>query len=305
MWHHVTNHLIISTDKDSNSENRIKLCVRDTMQRELNQLTANPPIILRGRWSDMVERTGNFIFQLTRNLLPEVVHSYRPTLCDIFLGRATVVPTWSWTWIQLQGVDVKYIDNDIGYAFDKEDLLKAFWANPCFANVTVLVPPYWQGNPLNFKNPTSTVIAAILDENNEVCQRASREGVCMFGRQIKFVWAGEHASLIQCARCHELGHNASLPKCGVPKQENRCYICGKGHNSQHHSFKCTGPHKVPGTCDCIPKCLLCKQSGHTSRDKRCPRRGDFAPPHLLYAAPVEARPPVEDTAKADAIPYTR
>jgi hypothetical protein len=30
MWHHVTNHLIISNDKDSNSENRIKLRVRDT-----------------------------------------------------------------------------------------------------------------------------------------------------------------------------------------------------------------------------------------------------------------------------------
>jgi hypothetical protein len=29
MWHHVTNHLIISNDKDSNSENRIKLRVRD------------------------------------------------------------------------------------------------------------------------------------------------------------------------------------------------------------------------------------------------------------------------------------
>jgi hypothetical protein len=31
MWHHVTNHLIISNDKDSNSENRIKLRVRDTI----------------------------------------------------------------------------------------------------------------------------------------------------------------------------------------------------------------------------------------------------------------------------------
>jgi hypothetical protein len=30
MWHHVTNHLITSIDKDSNSENRIKLRVRDT-----------------------------------------------------------------------------------------------------------------------------------------------------------------------------------------------------------------------------------------------------------------------------------
>jgi hypothetical protein len=31
MWHHVTNHLIISNDKDSNSENRIKLHVRDNL----------------------------------------------------------------------------------------------------------------------------------------------------------------------------------------------------------------------------------------------------------------------------------
>jgi hypothetical protein len=29
MWHHVTNHLIVSNDKESNSENRIKLRVRD------------------------------------------------------------------------------------------------------------------------------------------------------------------------------------------------------------------------------------------------------------------------------------
>jgi hypothetical protein len=34
MWHHVTNHLIIFNDKDSNSENRIKLRVRDTVQKD-------------------------------------------------------------------------------------------------------------------------------------------------------------------------------------------------------------------------------------------------------------------------------
>jgi hypothetical protein len=35
MWHHVTNHLIISNDKDSNSENRIKLRVRDIDDRSV------------------------------------------------------------------------------------------------------------------------------------------------------------------------------------------------------------------------------------------------------------------------------
>jgi hypothetical protein len=43
MWHHVTNHLIISTDKDSNSENRIKLRVRDNCdpQQLLHNMLAN------------------------------------------------------------------------------------------------------------------------------------------------------------------------------------------------------------------------------------------------------------------------
>jgi hypothetical protein len=279
--------------------------IAQAVQRELNHVTANPPIILQGKWSDMVQKTGNFVFRLAGNLSAEAVHSYGPLLCSIFPGDASVVPTRGWTWIQLRGVDIEYMEEDVGYAFDEADLLKSFQANPCFANVALPVPPYWQGNPLNFTKPMAMVIAAILDEDNAICQQASREGVCMFGRQIKFVCAGDHPSLIQCARCHEIGHNASSPKCRTPKDQSHCYVCGKGHQSQHHSFECNGLHKVPGTCDCVPKCLLCKQSGHTARDRGCPRRGDFAPPRLPRAAPVEARPPVEDALKEAAIPHMR
>jgi hypothetical protein len=41
MWHHVTNHLIISNDKDSNSENRIKLRVRDRSAEARHFLAAS------------------------------------------------------------------------------------------------------------------------------------------------------------------------------------------------------------------------------------------------------------------------
>jgi hypothetical protein len=46
MWHHVTNHLITSNDKDSNSENRIKLRVRDReedgeLEKFLDEMVAN------------------------------------------------------------------------------------------------------------------------------------------------------------------------------------------------------------------------------------------------------------------------
>jgi hypothetical protein len=41
-------------------------------------------------------------------------------------------------------------------------------------------------------------------------------------------------------------------------------------------------------------CLLCKTKGHHARAKKCPLHRDFVPPCLPKAAPVEARPLVED-----------
>jgi hypothetical protein len=119
--------------------------IAQAVQRELNRVTANPPIILRGKWSDTVQRMGNYVFRLTGNLSAATVHSYGPILCSIFPGEALIVPTRGWTWIQLWGIDVEYMEDDVGYAFDKSDLFKSFRANPCFANAVVPVPPYWQG----------------------------------------------------------------------------------------------------------------------------------------------------------------
>jgi hypothetical protein len=58
MWHHVTNPLIVSNDKDSNSENRIKLRVRDNTQEDPSKETdkgksshvsfAESPVTLQG-----------------------------------------------------------------------------------------------------------------------------------------------------------------------------------------------------------------------------------------------------------------
>jgi hypothetical protein len=51
MWHHVTNHLIISNDKDFNSENRIKLRVRDRYGDGLGLMTlASEGVLARDEW---------------------------------------------------------------------------------------------------------------------------------------------------------------------------------------------------------------------------------------------------------------
>jgi hypothetical protein len=150
-----------------------------------------------------------------------------------------------------------------------------------------MVPPHFQGNPANFKLATATVIAAISDVDNSQCQHATLEGVCMFGRQVKFVCVGENPSLVQCSRCHKIGHYFSSLKCRVKPDTHRCFRCGGNHHSDNHDFECTKTHMVQGVCNCPAKCILCKGSGHNARSKKCPCRGDFVPPRLTRLPPLE------------------
>jgi hypothetical protein len=231
--------------------------------------------------------TGNFVYRLAGEIPLPTLLACKDQLCEPFPpGDIWIIPTKGWTWVQLRGVDVSYLEDDVDYVYEGAQLLEAFAANPCFQGVDIMVPPHFQGNPANFKQQTATVIVAISDPNNSWCQRASAEGVCMFGRQVKFVRAGDSPSLVQCSRCHQIGHYFSSPKCKQPLDVNKCFHCGGPHHSDNHDFECTGTHAVQGVCNCPKKCIICKGSGHTAREKACPRRGDFAPPCLLKPAPV-------------------
>jgi hypothetical protein len=176
--------------------------------------------------------------------------------------------TAGWTWVQLRGVDIARLEGDSKIVHTGSELMTVLRANPCFNNVPFCVSPHWQGNPANFKGRAATVIAVILDKDNLVCQRVSSEGVCMFSRQVKFVHTGSSPLLVQCSHCHEIGHYYTSPKCKWTT--SRCYRCGGNHDARDHSFECKKSHKVVGVCDCTPKCILCKGTGHHAREKQCP-----------------------------------
>jgi hypothetical protein len=291
---------------------KIPVDIVQAAQRALNKASRDPPLILRGRWTENVAKTGNFVYRLAGDIPIATILACRDQLCEPFPpGDVWIVPTKGWTWVQLRGVDVTYAEDDVDYVFEGDQLLQAFSANPCFQGVDIMVPPHFQGNPANFKQKVATVIAAISDPDNSRCQRAAAEGVCMFGRQVKFVRAGDSPSLVQCSRCHQVGHYFSSPKCRLPPGENKCFRCGGPHHSDNHDFECRGTHATQGVCNCPKKCILCKGSGHTARDKACPRRGDFAPPRLLRPTPVEesqgvdsrmVAPPAVSRAKARTLP---
>jgi hypothetical protein len=80
----------------------------------LTHIVRSPPIILRGRWAESVEKTGNFVFRFAGNLSPQVIASYRDSLCSHFPAAesACVVPTTGWTWVQFRGVDIARVEGD-------------------------------------------------------------------------------------------------------------------------------------------------------------------------------------------------
>ena len=275
--------------------------VREARSRAA-QFMKHCPNILMGRWSTTHKTTGNFVYVLAGKVSMAVIGSLNNVLCDPLGGKGWVVPASSWQWAQLRGVWVKDDDN---VAWSNHSLEMELHANPVFKTATLCVPPYWQIPPERMRGDTATVLFAYIDEDMSLTQRAMNEGICMFGAQVKFVPSGDKPGLIQCGRCHLIGHHKNSKLCKVPKDQVRCAKCNQSHDTREHDSECPGPHKVLGKCDCRLKCLLCKKVGHDAHSRKCEKRGDFAAPSLATAAPAadaQPQPPIPRILKKGTAP---
>jgi hypothetical protein len=243
------------------------------LQRRFAAAVAKPPKILSGRWA---ATKGNFVLTFAGELSASLVFSYRHIVRSLFGEFVELCPVKGFTWAQLRGVSTM---NEQGVI--REDLAAELGSNPLFARALMPIPPYFQINPERIRSGTGTVIFAFIDDNNTLTTQASREGVCMYGSRVKYVHCGDKPNLIQCGRCHELGHHKNAKTCKVPRTAVRCVRCGRHHATADHDSICTAKtHAKAGVCNCSYKCLLCKQAGHDARSRQCPMRGDFAPPRL-------------------------
>ncbi|KAH9006051.1 hypothetical protein EDB84DRAFT_1447612 [Lactarius hengduanensis] len=189
------------------SPQSIVLDIRSLLERQVQ----NPVKLLGGRWSTNIARTGNFVLVLASDIPDEVVASFATWLCAPFPG-ATLQPTDRWTWAQLRGVTTTDAN---GSVWDGDQILTELRRNPPFENAFMAARPRWQGAPERIASATSTVLIAYVDRTGEISKQADKEGIFMFGSTVKFVRAGDRPTLIQCGRCHQLGHNKSSPICGT------------------------------------------------------------------------------------------
>jgi hypothetical protein len=240
-------------------------------QRALDRLSRSPPCILHGSWSQNYDQTRNFSYVLSGLIPARDLMKYKKQLCEPFLGSPTdLVPARGWSWAQLRSVPM--VDED-GFVWSAEDLFHTFVANPCFSEALICAPPHWQGNPVLLGKNASTVFVAYIDNGNIISQRTAKEGVYMFGWQVSFIHCSDSPTLVQCSRCHMLGHYATSICCKAPVNTIKCFRCSAAHDGRKHDYKCTKPHKVPGKCDCVLKCLLCGGRDHHCRSQKCPKRG--------------------------------
>jgi hypothetical protein len=99
MWHHVTNHLIVSNDKDSNSENQIKLRVRDSLSMANWRLVLNTvslPVLTYGSqlWflTGVAKGLTQMVQRVQNDMVRQVMGAFRTAPREPLLHFARMLP---------------------------------------------------------------------------------------------------------------------------------------------------------------------------------------------------------------------
>ena len=256
--------------------NEEEMVIRNTDPKEivhavrqaLNKATANPPVVLNGRWSTQVQRTGNFVFTIHGVMDAHQVMGISKYLCDPFPGECYAVPSDGWMWVHLRGVPTASFD---GVVYNHEELANEVFTNKCFQGLFVPGPPSWLQHPAFVQTQEkATVMMAYVDRDNSVTAKAKKESIVMFGRQVQFVPVGDKPIQYQCSRCWAIGHRNK--ECRLAAGVVRCFICGKSHHGNVHNYECAGKHVIPGVCSCAFKCLVCGGADHHAASPKCPKK---------------------------------
>lgn len=247
------------------------------MQRLFTTKLAKPPKILEGCFTRTVANSGNFVLVLSGLFANSVIKSFTSLVQTVFGPKSTLCPIQGFTWMQIRDVPVR---NNDGVA-TCDILLEELIANQDFTTAWITVPPHFQVDPDNARRGRATVLFAFMDDDRKLAERTALNGLCMFGERAKVVISGSKPSLVQCGRCFALTHRSN--RCQLAKKGHfKCVRCSGPHHTYHHDSYCKAKtHKQAEVCDCKPKCLLCKQSGHDAVSRSCPMRGDFGPPKLI------------------------
>jgi hypothetical protein len=279
----ITEVTVIRSGAGGHADSQIEMSIRarapDAIVREVRLKMKNAvpnPIPLRaGRWSVQARSKGNFVYSFDGNIPFDLIETYERILLAPFYGSGKLSPSMGWTRLLAHGVPV--LDEN-WFAFGPEELLKEVKTMPGLKKAHFAMPPRWLKPIERIDSDYSTITFAISDPDGSITSTLLKGRTALFGKEVTLQRWVDKPMLVQCSRCHALGHIKTSRACQLGKDSAKCYICGGAHQSETHDRKCPRKHTIAGICDCSHfKCLNCNKTGHDCRDTRCPARDLFRP----------------------------
>ena len=235
------------------------------------------PIALRaGRWSIHPRSKGNFVYSFDGCIPFNILQSYERLLLEPFYGSGQLCPSMGWTRFAVHGVPAW--DDDGLTIFGPDAILEEARTMPGLKKATFAMQPRWLKQPEEINTNYSTITFAVSDLDGAITNTLLNNRAALFGKEVTVRRWIDKPALVQCSRCHALGHNKAAKACPLDKDSVKCHICSGAHISEKHNQKCNRNHTVAGICDCKHfKCLNCHMPGHNCRDARCPARDLYRP----------------------------
>ena len=179
-----------------------------------------------------------------------------------------------------------------GFPQRRPELLQELCRGGSPAGLALYDGPTWTSNSAaDPESTTGTIHIMVHDTTGSALGKFFAKPTYMYNKRIAMQVAIDPKPFAQCSRCHRLGHEVTV--CTRPANAQICYHCGGNHASTQHKYACKAQHSGP-TCDCRPKCFLCKIArkppaqcvGHNALDSSCPlRRHTF-----VLSEPANANP---------------
>ena len=236
---------------------------------------ARPIPLKAGRWSINPRSKGNFVYSFDGYVPFDIITLYEHILLEPFQGSGKLCPSLGWTRLMAHGVPVW--DNN-GSSFGPGALLEETRALPGLRKAFFAMQPRWLKPLERIESQYSTITFTISDPDGSITNTLLNNRAAFFGKEVTISRWVDKPALIQCSRCHALGHNRASRLCPLGKDSVKCYRCGGAHRTEKHDQQCPRKHAVAGLCNCTHfKCINCHKMGHNSKDIRCPARELYRP----------------------------
>ena len=170
---------------------------------------AKPIRLKAGHWSFGPNSRGNYVYVLDGLVPFDTARKYEKFLLQPFSG-GQLCPTLGWTHFLAHGVPaLDENDQVFGPNLLNQELRQISGLN----KVHFTLPPCWLRPVERISGSYSSIMFAVSDPDGSISSSLLLGRHALFGKEVCIEKWVDKPTLVQCSRCHSLGHNAASKAC--------------------------------------------------------------------------------------------